>query len=291
MNQVRYFLAICETLNFTRAAEQCNVGQPALTRAIKKLEDELGGPLIRRERNQTHLTELGNLVRPHLEAVITADSAAQLEARRYLKLEIAPLTLGVMCTIGPARLIGFLEKISHELPNLELRVREAPGEDLLDTMLEGDIDVALIGLPEYPKRCRRLSLYDERYVVAFPKGHRFETQNAVPVDELDGEDYLARSNCEFGRHYGHLGFEKDFAVNIRYRSEREDWIQAMVLAGMGCAIMPEFLATLPGIASRVLVAPEVSRTVSLIHLSGRRFTPAVAAVERLARAFDWEQMR
>ena len=58
MHQVRYFLAVCETLNFTRAAERCNVSQPALTRGIKTLEDELGGPLFNRERNQTNLTEL-----------------------------------------------------------------------------------------------------------------------------------------------------------------------------------------------------------------------------------------
>ena len=62
MHQVRYFLALCETLNFTRAAQRCNVAQPSLTRAIKNLEEELGGPLFRRERNRTHLTDLGRLV-------------------------------------------------------------------------------------------------------------------------------------------------------------------------------------------------------------------------------------
>ena len=70
MQQARYFVALCETLNFTRAAEKCNVTQPSLTRAIKLLEDELGGPLFNRERNQTHLTELGRLMEPHLREVI-----------------------------------------------------------------------------------------------------------------------------------------------------------------------------------------------------------------------------
>jgi len=69
MHQIRYFLAVCETLNFTRAAENCNVTQPALTRAIQKLEDELGGLLFRRERHLTHLTDLGRLMRPQLEQV------------------------------------------------------------------------------------------------------------------------------------------------------------------------------------------------------------------------------
>ena len=64
MHQVRYYVALCETLNFTRAAEQCNVTQPALTRAIRSLEDKAGGPLIHRERGNTHLTELGRLMLP-----------------------------------------------------------------------------------------------------------------------------------------------------------------------------------------------------------------------------------
>ena len=58
MHQIRYFLAVAQTLNFTRAAEQCNVSQPALTRAIQQLEDELAGPLIRREGKLSHLTDL-----------------------------------------------------------------------------------------------------------------------------------------------------------------------------------------------------------------------------------------
>ena len=64
LRQIRYFLALTQTLNFTRAAEQCNVTQPTLTLAVKKLEEELGGPLVHRERQRTHLTQLGQMVLP-----------------------------------------------------------------------------------------------------------------------------------------------------------------------------------------------------------------------------------
>src|SRR5919108_5328137 len=97
MHQIRYFLAVCETLNFTRAAEQCNVTQPALTRAIQKLEEELGGLLFRRERNLSHVTDLGRLMRPHLEHVLEETEAAKSTAKGFMKLENAPLRLGVMC--------------------------------------------------------------------------------------------------------------------------------------------------------------------------------------------------
>ena len=76
MHQIRYFLAVCEALNFTRAAESCNVSQPSLTRAIKGLEDELGGPLFRRERNNTHLTGLGEMM-----LVSLIDAAAVMVGR------------------------------------------------------------------------------------------------------------------------------------------------------------------------------------------------------------------
>src|SRR5207247_7530468 len=82
--QIRYFLALCETLNFARAAEQCNVSQPSLTRAVQKLEHELGGLLILRERRLTHLTELGELVRPMLKEVLLHSVRTVAAAEQHL---------------------------------------------------------------------------------------------------------------------------------------------------------------------------------------------------------------
>jgi len=104
LHEIRYFLALSRTLNFTRAAEICNVTQPALTRAIQKMEDELGGLLFSRERSNTHLTELGRLLQPQFEAMIEKAESARQIATRFLRLEGAQMTLGVMCTIGPLRL-------------------------------------------------------------------------------------------------------------------------------------------------------------------------------------------
>src|SRR5215467_6576555 len=84
MQQVRYFLALSRSLNFTRAAEACNVSQPALTRQIQQLEAELGGPLFHRERQNTHLSELGRMMLPYLETIqqqTEAVKASSLAAR------------------------------------------------------------------------------------------------------------------------------------------------------------------------------------------------------------------
>lgn len=287
MHQVRYFLAVSETLNFTRAAEQCHVSQPALTKAIKRLEEELGGELFRRERNLTHLTDLGRLMKPHLEAIVSADQAARAEAEDFHSMGRARLRLGVMSTVGPVEMVGFLDRLREEVPRLELQITEAPGPELVEALLRGELDVGLIGLPSLPERLDAVPLYGERYTIAFYGGHRFEAMNAVPLRELDGEDYLLRLHCEFKDHFQALGAEKSWQVNLRYSSAREDWIQAMVLAKLGCSIMPEFLPSLPGIATRVLIEPEVNRTVSLVTVAGRQYSPVMSVLIRLARRYPW----
>jgi len=291
MHQVRYFLAVCETLNFTRAAERCHVAQPSLTRAIKKLEEELGGPLLRRERTRTHLTELGELMRPHLQQLHDAARAAQAEAEGYRELDTAPLKLGVMSTIGPAQLVGFFHRLRREVPSLDVTIREKPGARIVDELMAGALDIAIVGMPDYPERLDARPLYHERYVIAFPHGHPFENLPAVPLKELDGEDYLSREHCEFPDHLAALGLPEPYTVKIKYKSVREEWIQALVLAGMGSAIMPEHLPSLPGIATRVLVEPEVGRTISLVTVAGRRYTPTVETFIRMARGFDWQVVR
>jgi DNA-binding transcriptional LysR family regulator len=287
MHQVRYFLAVCEALNFTRAAEACHVAQPSLTAAIKKLEQELGGELFRRERSRTHLTDLGKLMRPHMEQVSAASEAAKADAYGFTALEKAEIQLGVMSTIGPTQIVGFLTRLNQDIPAIELSIREAAGKDLTTLLLEGEIDVGLIGLPSFSDRLNAIPLYSERYTIAFAQGHAFEQMNTVPLSRLDGEDYLVRLHCEFTDHFEAMGFEASHEVKVRYSSEREDWIQAMVLAGMGCTVMPEFLPLLPGIATRSLVEPEIARTISLVTVAGRRHSPAVGALVRLAQRYPW----
>ena len=86
--QVRYFLALARTLNFTRAAEQCNVTQPALTKAVQKLEQELGGALIHRERHLTQLTELGKMILPTLEKIFAAAEAVEVRTHPGVEAKI-----------------------------------------------------------------------------------------------------------------------------------------------------------------------------------------------------------
>ncbi len=291
MHQVRYFLAVCEALNFTRAADRCHVAQPSLTRAIKKLEEELGGPLFRRERARTHMTDLGRLMKPHFERLLLASESARAEAENFGTLETAPLRFGVMCTMGPGLIASFLNRLRRDIPAIELHLRDATGPQLIDAMLDGELDVSFIGMPGYPERLDAQALYSERYMVSFPRGHRFERMNAVPLKEMDGEDYLLRLNCELALQFEEfVGFSWPFRNDIPFQSEREDWIQCMIAAGLGCAFMPETMPVLPGIVRRLLIDPEIERTISLVTVAGRRFSPAVKVLVALARTHSWKSL-
>lgn len=287
MHQLRYFVAVAEMLNFTRAAEACEVSQPSLTRAIRKLEDELGGPLFRREGRTTHLTELGRMVRPRLEQALSLTEAARAEALDFSEMVNATLNLGCMCTIAPTSVMSLIEFFSRQAPQLGLNLREASGHRLVELLIAGEIDVALVALPAYPDTLGAEPLFTERYVIAFPAGHRFEGMECVRLADLDGERYLRRVNCEYLDFLEAEGHVDDTETEIRFQSEHESWVQAMIIAGLGCAVMPASLAAHPGLHSRPLVAPPVSRTISVVTRRGRKHTPVVDFFIRLCRRIEW----
>ena len=285
LNQIRCFLALAACLNFTKAAENCGVSQPTMSRAIKSLEGELGGELVRRERGKTHLTELGRMVRPELERVLAITEAVKADALDFSGLSTATLKLGVMCTIGPSRLIPIISHLSTHVPQQNIELIEAVGPSIVEKLTDGEIDVALVGLPKYPDSVAISMLYEEPYVVVFPAGHRFEAMNAVPVTELHNEPYVERLNCEYVSHYSDLSGPFLVELDVRYKSEHEEWIQAMILAGMGCACMPEYMFILPGLLRRPLVEPEVMRTISIATMHGRRHAPAIDLFSRMCKDY------
>ena len=288
IHQIRYFLAVADALNFTKAAERCHVTQPALTRAIQKLEEELGGPLLRRERNLTHLTDLGRMMVPHFERVLEGSEATRTTASGFLNLDKAPLRLGVMCTIGPQRCVGLLAHFNRRHPGVEIELHESVPSRLLDELLEGRHDIAILAMPEaIDGRFAAVPLYRERFVVAFPAGHRFERRNALRFPDMDGESYLLRINCEFRDQLGALCREQGATLKGAYRSEREDWFQVMIAGGLGVCFTPEYSPIVPGVMTRPVVDPEVTREVSLVAISGRRFSPAVAAFITAIKAYPW----
>ncbi|MFK7857474.1 MAG: LysR family transcriptional regulator [Granulosicoccus sp.] len=298
LQQIRYFLALSEDLNFSRAAERCGVSQPSLTRAIKRLEDELGAQLIRRERSRTHLTELGRRIKPRLEQALSLTEIARSDADDFSRMSNVSLAIGVMCTVGPSRMISLVDHLGSEFPDLNVTLRTASGKEVVESLLEGKTDVAIVGMAEYPDEIAVHDLYHERYMIAFPPNHRFAKMNAIPHKEMAGEKYVLRLNCEYLDlfHATIDGCESsEFiklqnslrSMNISHKSEHEEWIQAMVIAGMGCAIVPEYMSLYTELQMRPLIEPQVIRTIGVATVRGRSHTPVVSYFTRLCQKINW----
>jgi LysR family transcriptional regulator, hydrogen peroxide-inducible genes activator len=147
MHQVRYFLAVSRTLNFTRAADECNVAQPSLTRVIKLLETECGGPLFHRERQNTHLTEMGRMLHPHLSDIYEAALSTRRLAQEYSRLGRTPLKLGIMSTVAPDEFIDLIGAIKSRHPGIELHLSDSDAKSLRGRLMEGHFELAIYALP------------------------------------------------------------------------------------------------------------------------------------------------
>lgn len=288
MHQLRYFLSVCDTLHFTQAAERCHVSQPALTKAIKKLEEELGGPLFIREGRRVFLSEFGKLVRPNMEAIYRQTETVTTLAENYRLLDKSPLNVGVMTTIGPTALSRFLAEFQKNHLGVEVAISERPLASLIITLTNGDIEIALLHDPSGTARAFRTEpIYREKYVVILPPGHQLAKRDGIRLTDVSGEPYVDRLACEMRDLVIEQAKDQGVELYASYRSEHEDWIQGMVLAGMGFAFMPEYSVTTHGLSIRPLIDPPVSRTISLAIAPGRPLSPAGKAFIKSLKAFPW----
>src|SRR3954447_25762705 len=187
---------------------------------------------------------------------------------------------------------GALHGVSRRVPRREPGLRPHPGRGraggLSELLLQGELDLAVMAQPEpFHERLEVLPLYRERFCIAFPTGHRLEQQNRVSISDVADETYLRRINCEYRDYLADRLQEHGLAVRAGFQSEREDWIQMMVAAGLGVCFLPEFSPTIPRVRTQPVSEPEVAREVSLVSMAGRRFSPAVLAFTRAIRAYDW----
>jgi DNA-binding transcriptional LysR family regulator len=288
--QVRYFLALAKTLNFTRAAETCNVSQPALTRAIQKLEDELGGPLIYRERSLTQLTELGRAMLPHLETAYGAAEAATRQAAAFKRREFSPLRLGLGVTISAQILRPALRELEDRVKGFELSIAEGGSTELCAKMLDGDLDSAVIVEPDkVPERLNRWPLFEDRYVVLCSPGHRFAALSEVPVAALAEECVLSRASrgCDFEHALDRLCTVAGVKPKTRHSGSSEDHVQEMIRAGLGIAISAAHQPIAIDLAARPFADATAMRRIILAAVAGRQHGPALALFLKLMRARDW----
>ena len=243
IHQIRYFLAVAETLNFTRAAERSCISQPALTKAIQRLEETIGGRLFDRTKSSVQLTELGLAMLPKFRQIYDGVLQMRDQARQMIDGQPEAVRIGVMCTIDFQKLLpGFLDDNKRQI-DVEYVFLEGNLEALFDALDRGGINLGVMCSPYgVPDRFVAHTLFREEFVIAFGASHRFNGRHDIEISELHQERYCDRLMCEFSTYIDRLLREREVHLEVVQQSAREDWIQALVHANFGVSFMPVSLA-------------------------------------------------
>lgn len=270
--QLAYFVAVAETLHFTRAAERVHVSQPSLSQQIRALESELGAELFSRARGNIALTEAGETLLPLARRILADTDTARLEVQELGQLRRGRVRLGATPSLCTGLLPDVLRTFHDMYPGIRLLIEESGSHGLVRALARGELDLALVVLP-LPRPSPALTtielLREDLVVVssaaADPPGDGRTVRIADLRDEplvmfRHGYDLreLTVAACRAD------GFEPSFAVE----GGEMDAVLGFVRAGLGVAVVPSMVAARAGQDLRVtpLAAPErLQRTIGLAH--------------------------
>jgi LysR family transcriptional regulator, transcription activator of glutamate synthase operon len=288
LRQLRYLVALAEERHFTRAAAREHVAQPALSQQIRRLEDEVGLPLVERTTRQVTITGAGQLLVARARRVLTELDAVSAELEALRGVTTGHVTVGAMHTMGPVDVSLALAIFHQRHPAVELTVREQSSEELAQMLRDDELDLAFLSVTERVES-HGLGLHQlvsEELVAVLPEGHRLAHRRKLRMAELDGEEFISyREGARLRELLMAAGRHAGFQPQIKLESNESGRIRRLVARGMGVAILPRSDATAPGaeVAVVSLTDPALSRDITLAWREGRRHPPAVSEFLALAR--------
>ena len=291
LTELRYIVAVARERHFGRAAGACFVSQPTLSVAVKKLEEELGLALFERGPGEVSVTSAGEKIVEQAQRVLE-------EAARIRDLAAAgrdplagPLRLGAIYTIGPYLLPKLIPILRRTAPAMPLHIQENFTHRLGEALKSGEVDVILIALPFDEPGIATRAVYEEPFLVAVPKGHRWEGRKRITSDELTRESLLLLGE---GHCFRDQVLEFCNAVRAKERNGLArtveggslETIRQMVASGVGVTVLPATSVNAGGGAGDLIHMLPFARPVPSrrVALAWRRSFPRPEAIEALRKA-------
>jgi LysR family transcriptional regulator, hydrogen peroxide-inducible genes activator len=183
LDQLRYFLAIADLANFTRAAEELGISQSALSRSILKLEEELGQPVFERKTRSVTLTNVGTLLQARAQQVLTIleDTKAEITDDG----QSGRVRIGAIPTIAPYFVPEVLRRFSKEFPKATLVVQENTTDALLKSCKQGEMDLAILALPVPARYLEVEELFEEELLLVLPPGHPLVEKEKIGLKDVE----------------------------------------------------------------------------------------------------------
>ncbi|HEX4842942.1 MAG TPA: LysR substrate-binding domain-containing protein [Limnobacter sp.] len=276
LTELKYIVALAREKHFGRAADACFVSQPTLSVAIKKLEEELNVSLFERGSNEVSLTPVGERIVVQAQRVLEEAQAIKGIAQQGMDPLAGPLRVGVIYTIGPYLLPGLVSSMIDRVPSMPLLLQESFTVRLLELLKQGEIDVAVLALPINESGFVIQPLYDEPFVVALPKSHRWAGRGSIRSDELRGENMLllGAGHCFRDQVLGVCPELSRFSqssegIQRTFEGSSLETIRHMVASGIGITVLPSSSVPKPVPAESLLTYvpledEDTKRTVALV---------------------------
>lgn len=271
---LRYFLAVIDRGNFTRAAEACNVSQPTLSVGIAKLEALVGTPLFNRTNRRVDTTPAGARLAVHARQIEAQFNAAE----RLGEADVPRRTyrLGVLATLP----LDFVRAATADLAKLDtvrLELVEGRERELAERLAAGRLDAAITIVPLDDAQWQAVPLWTEGYSLALPESHPLAREAEIDAADLAAETMIARRHCELlsktSRHFTQRGVRPFFSA----KTTRDQQALAYVAAGLGVTVMPDRF-TAPGVVRVPLTDFAHARTIGLVYRAGESPAEGLAAV-------------
>src|SRR2546421_4991482 len=193
LRQLRYLVALDEERHFTRAAQREHIAQPALSQQIRRLEEEVGLPLVERTTRRVALTEAGDSLVIRARRVLAELDAAQAELAALSGVHTGRVTVGVIHTMGPVDVSLALAIFHQRHPAVELTVREQSSEELAEMLRVVELDLAFLSVTERVES-HGLGLHQlvsEKLMVVLPRSHPRAGRRRVRMAELKDEEFIS----------------------------------------------------------------------------------------------------
>ena len=286
LRQLGYFVAVAETLNYTRAAARLHVSQSTLSVAVRSLERELGSRLFDRSTHHVELTGSGATLLGEARLTLAAAEAARAAVTGVAEGTRGPLTLGVMQSLLLIDLAGLLTDYHRERPGVLLRPRTVPGGSagLARAVAAGDLDVALaVDTGDHPPGVRSHVLAREPVLLACPVGHRLAGRRQVSLEELADETFV-ETPAGWGiraiadRLFAGVGVTREIALDVPDMT----MVVELVRAGLGLSMLTRSLVTGGHDVVLLDVTPTAVFAVSVLLPARRPVSAAAQAFADLA---------
>jgi DNA-binding transcriptional LysR family regulator len=290
MHQVRYFLAVARTLNFTRAAEECNVAQPSLTRAVRQLEEELGGDLFRRERPHAQVTELGQRMLPLLRQCYDSALGARSLASAIKSGDVSSLRIALSESIDAALLMPHLLELRRHFNSLEIKLSRGTAAEVAEFLKNGAVELAIASsLEDDWDRLDHWPLFSEHFELVADREHRLAGLDVITFAELSGEQLLMRTHCEQFEHLADLLRSRDLKVDRAYHVPSERDLALFLDHRLGVSFAPRSASFAAPVIRAAVSEFDFRRTVFVYGVAGRQRTPVAGMILKMLRGADWSQ--